>query len=688
MASSIRRPAREVGVGGGVPEWVREEGRRFLEVLALTGFALAQPVLDPLGRSPETFIAHHVGARGIVTFAVAVAVLPPILVSLLAATFRRFGARARRGAHVAVVGVLAAFTVLQFLAHVTTWSRRFVLLLAAVSGVAAAVARSRRRWLRAWLRYASPAPLVFVAVFLFASPVSTLVTSARAGAGVEDAARTSVVLVVFDEFALTTILDGNGGIDRELFPNLAAFADDATWYRNATTVSPLTLGSIPSILTGRIPSDPDRAPTYSSYPDNLFTMLQDSHIVNGHEWITELCPPRVCGGQVRDSGVTTALARLALDVWWDATWPTDAPPPPDLAAELLLTGASRQERFQAFLDAMGRYDRPSLDVLHIALPHFDWDLLPSGQEYWGPKPKVSMRDPRLASDDRADFFEMRYLLQAQRTDALVGSLVARLEELGRLDDSMVILAADHGVVFGGGQSYRELGDDSQVDVGWVPLLVKAPGQHEGVVSDANVLLVDVLPTIAEELGVAVPWDLDGVPAGARLGTAKPVASGRFTSLANEVGGRGQLDPSAFEEVLAAGPAGSGSGPLRVWRSGRLGDLVGRRVADLPTGPPAEVDISLSVPESLADFDPSADRLDLFVAGTIDPPGGFDVALAVDGVVAGWSETWVATERPEVFGVLLAAPLLHEGHHEIDAYVVDQEGAELVLRPAPEVDAGG
>ena len=74
-----------------------------------------------------------------------------------------------------------------------------------------------------------------------------------------------VVMVVFDELPLTSLLDGRGRIDRFRYPNFAALAGDSTWYANATTVSDSTKLAIPSILDGRLPKvgragHPPRAP--------------------------------------------------------------------------------------------------------------------------------------------------------------------------------------------------------------------------------------------------------------------------------------------------------------------------------------------------------------------------------------------------------------------------------------------
>ena len=68
----------------------------------------------------------------------------------------------------------------------------------------------------------SPAPFVFVALFLLLSPVSKLVLpdeeiSAATGAG----GSTPVVVVVFDEFSGSTLTARDGGVDGQRFPNFA-----------------------------------------------------------------------------------------------------------------------------------------------------------------------------------------------------------------------------------------------------------------------------------------------------------------------------------------------------------------------------------------------------------------------------------------------------------------------------------
>ena len=65
---------------------------------------------------------------------------------------------------------------------------------------------------------------------------------------------------------------GAGRIGARRFPPFASLARDATWYRNATTVTDHTSRAVPAILSGER-SDNDKLPVTSDYPDNLFTLL-------------------------------------------------------------------------------------------------------------------------------------------------------------------------------------------------------------------------------------------------------------------------------------------------------------------------------------------------------------------------------------------------------------------------------
>ncbi|HEV2070634.1 MAG TPA: hypothetical protein VGR26_12645, partial [Acidimicrobiales bacterium] len=100
------------GRGGLGRSWWRREGRYFLEIFALCGFAVAQPVLASFGDSPETFVATDASARTIVAFGVSVVLLPALALWGLVAATAMLGARVRRVAQLTAVGLLVGSFVL------------------------------------------------------------------------------------------------------------------------------------------------------------------------------------------------------------------------------------------------------------------------------------------------------------------------------------------------------------------------------------------------------------------------------------------------------------------------------------------------------------------------------------------------------------------------------------------------
>jgi hypothetical protein len=82
-----------------------------------------------------------------------------------------------------------------------------------------------------------------------------------------------IVLLVFDELPLVSLLDADRAIDPALYPNLSALARDGVWFRNATTVSDYPRWAVPAILTGRR-ARPDAVPTAAEHPGTLFSFVR------------------------------------------------------------------------------------------------------------------------------------------------------------------------------------------------------------------------------------------------------------------------------------------------------------------------------------------------------------------------------------------------------------------------------
>ncbi len=91
----------------------------------------------------------------------------------------------------------------------------------------------------------------------------------------------------------------------------------------------------------------------------------------------------------------------------------------------------------------------------------------------------------------------------------MGALVEGLRAAGRLDDTVLVVAGDHGEALGEGGHYGHQGF-LQPEVLHVPLIVRLPGgEGAGTRVNDDVSLVDLLPTLLDAVGAKAPARLDG-----------------------------------------------------------------------------------------------------------------------------------------------------------------------------------
>ncbi len=685
--SEAGEPTSEPGRG-------RVELRYFLEVLALTGFAVAQPVLGSFGRSPETFVAAHASPAGIVAFALAVVLVPPLVLWAVAAGIGLAGRRARRAAQAGLVGLLVAVLVL-VAARGARWpgGRATLVALAVGLGVLAAVAHRRFEVARLYLRFASVAPVIFLAIFLAFSPATNLVVPPRyeASGAAAPAGRPSVVMIVLDELPTASLLGDGNEIDPRLFPNLARLAGDSTFYRNHTSTAAFTDAAVPAILTGRYSTQP--RPSRQAYDENLFTLLARSHEMNVHEAVTSLCPQSLCD---RRQGGTAfgALARQARDLWSDMVRARSAG-----TARAAGGGAERGidaligERYE-LLDSFERSlapagSRPRLDFAHLILPHVPWERLPDGQRYDPRAREVGNFVGFWTSAGAVRLARQRHLLQLRYTDRVLGRILKRLRGLGRYDDDYVVVMADHGIAFQRGQSWRDVSRANQHELLWAPLFVKAPRQATGRVSDRAVQSIDVVPTLGDALDVDVPWKVDGHsllrPPPDDPGARRYLPASEDALQAREGEVLARIDGDAgYQRVLEMGPLSAFTPDDRfaLYRLTPRSELAGTPVADLPRGSPIDWTAALEDPARFDDVRPNASVVPVYITGEVERRGEaglLDVAVAVNGVIGGWGGL-VPGEKVGRFGVMVPPALLRAGRNSVEVFALDGPPGAATLRP--------
>jgi sulfatase-like protein len=495
-----------------------------LHLLVLWAFAVAQPLFDLLGKNGEFFAARGSTRWDVVLFAVVLLFVPPAILTGVEALVPR---PVRGPVHAAFVASLVALFVLQAVrgAGGSGW---LLVVVAAAVGAGAALAYVRLAGARLILTVLAPAPLLFLGLFLLHSDASRLTftgTDEALAAGAH--ANAPVVLVAFDELPVNSLLDSRGRIDAVRFPNFAGLAAGSTWFANTSTVAEGTTHAVPAILTGRFPR-PGEFPIYTDHRQNLFTLLggaADLHVVDDE---THLCPPKLCpglegsfggrmGGLAEDTGVVYLHQLLPDDL-------TGGIPSIANGWDNFLRDAAGHDDPgaipPAFLSSLRPDPRPALWYVHFMLPHSPWRYLPSGRRY-------SIRQaPGWGGDEvwngnqaAVDQYWQRHMLQLGYADRVLGRLLGQLRRTGLYERALVVVTADHGVSFRAGEKRRPLSDRNLEDIAYVPLFVKLPRQNRGLVERSLARTIDIVPTIADALGVRIPWRVDGR---SLLGDSAPV----------------------------------------------------------------------------------------------------------------------------------------------------------------------
>jgi len=387
---------------------LRVPASRAAQLLAASGFALAQPLFDLLGKNAEFFAAHGSTPGDILLFALVVTFVPALVLLAIEVVVGLVSEPAAYALHLVFVGFLAAVFGVQALKRLGVDGTAVLIVGAVAIGLGVALAVWKLAPARSFLNMLAATPLVFLALFLFNTPVEHLLFPNAQARAVTALVRhpTPIVFLLFDEFPVIDLQTADGGIDATRFPNFARLAAGSTWFRNTTTVSASTTVAVPAILTGQKPKK-GALPVLRDHPNNLFTLLGKRYRMVVHESQTRLCPQRLC--KRKDAGAGSRLSSLYSDVRVvylhlvappaleqrlpaiDESWsgfeggstsedePTGGggPPKVDLSTFYL----SRVRDFNRFVASFRKPGdgAPTLYFLHVLLPHTPWLYFPDGR---------------------------------------------------------------------------------------------------------------------------------------------------------------------------------------------------------------------------------------------------------------------------------------------------------------------
>jgi hypothetical protein len=682
-----------------------------VHLAALWTLAFVQPLFDLLGKNAAFFVARDNTAGDILIFVLAFTIGPPLLATLVLALVNLVNRTAARALHLVLMTILTGTLVVQLIKGVSD-SALVVIPLGLALGAVVVAFYARSGGLRSLVSILGIAPIAVVALLLFFSPVNDIVfpsgeTTTKAATVASGAAPTTpVVVMIFDELPTMSLMKRDLSVDAQRYPNFAKLAGTSTWYRNATSVSDGTYVAVPAILTGLRPKA--ELPTSRSYPRNLFSLVGRTYDIHDQEPITHVCPEDLC--KSRPTGTRAArLKSLARDlkivegrILLPESLADDLPPidrdwedfaadagddglsaaaGKDVSAEGEDASASasgqpirvagtdlpsqRVRAGRAVVRTMKPGSKPGLWMVHYVIPHVPWRFLPDGSQYVVEGPTMpGLNDQTWGPNGSLlNLAWQRHFLMLRFADRLLGDAVAQMKQSGLWKKALFIVVADHGGDISPHGSRRPVTKDNFAAVAGVPMFVKLPGQTTGAVSDEFTTTMDVVPTVAKQLGVQTDWKFDGKP----VDEPHPdellrQRNGRTAKLVGVSRARFMSERKRYlARQLQLFPSGLGS----IWKAGPRDDLLGRSLGGGGASGAATIDNA----SLYAHVRPKSGVVPAYVTGTVSGAGsGTEVAVAVNGKVRGTAKTFSDDGRQR-YAVIIPPETLRRGANRIEVYTV-------------------
>ncbi len=309
----------------------------------------------------------------------------------------------------------------------------------------------------------------------------------------------NVLLIVVDTLGAAHL--GCYGGEKSASPNIDRLAAEGLRFERAYATAPWTQPSIASIFTSEMPSQHGVQELSSRLPKKASTLaeaFQRAGVATHGIVSNRLLAPDYGFGQGFRSFDPTPITRSE-----------------GISSEKVTDAALRwlekhgAERFFLF----AHYSDPH----HLYNDHAESQLADgySGRVRAG-MPIWELRDlvPALEPRDREHLVAL-YREEIAHSDAEIGRLLERLEELGLSEQTLIVLTADHGeelLEHGWIGHTRTLYDELLR----VPLIFHLPGVVEPGVSNTPVSLVDLAPTLLDFASIERPEAWGGLSRAAEL----------------------------------------------------------------------------------------------------------------------------------------------------------------------------
>jgi hypothetical protein len=660
-------------------------------IYALYALAVAQPIYEILEHSAQFFIFKGTTAGELVLFVCILSFGFPLLLALIPYIASRISVLAG----VVAVGMLIGFLLL--LLSYAQWKHLSIIspgidifFLVAICSLVS-IGYFKLSWLKSFFIFLIPAIFIVPLVFLSSPLISRLLFAGNPILPTKSVkAKSPVIMIVFDEFPVSSLMNDQKLVDAERFPNFARLLKNATWYRNATTVAERTEFSLSAILTGLYPERLKLAMP-QHYPNNLFTLLGGSYEMNVFENVTKLWPESIRNRKTTTMDhlysifmdLSVLYLRIVLPKEWSKNLPNVSETWGDFWAHKKDTKANAHDSldtFNQFINSIQPNSSAALYFVHLMLPHRPWHYLPSEKDYGiYPVDGMNVEQERWFGDEfQITRGYQRHLLQVAMVDTLLGRVIKRLHETKLYEKSLIVLVADHGISFSGEREFRKIHENNYAEIIQVPLFIKAPYQESQQINDWDVETIDIMPTIAEALNINLPWEVKGVSVLKSPPNRKNKSACKF-DCRTQIEFRSDLN--SLNNILAFKEKAFGSGNInRLYLIGPCADRVGETIQKKNT--------SIELKGTIKDFDrfKNVDLKSRFIpaliSGEIYNTGSnsIQIAIAVNDVVRAVTISVPLKEKVQSFSSLISETSFNSGSNKVDIYKLSSCNSNLELIP--------
>lgn len=342
-------------------------------------------------------------------------------------------------------------------------------------------------------------PMVLVAVFLL-SAATGMVLFADAGQGTLRSASGTPVILFVTEATRADHLSCQG-YERNTTPEICSFAEEGVLFEEAYAQGSWTRVSIPSLLTGEVPSRVAVSQHNITWPREPVT-LAEALRTGGYDTVANM-------HRLRKNGFLDGFVQGYTRSYMSGR-PTDHYPNQFIALDNVSAVHQPADLVRDSMFLFHFYREAPYHPFNANSSYRHWDDVPLNrtelEEDWRGRDDGS--ETQLDAFGREDFTGL-YDAELRQADANIGEFMDRLRERGVYDDALIIYTSDHGERLGEhGSAYH--GGTPHQELIHVPLIIKFPeGRHGGTRVEQPVRHIDIPETIYDIVGLTDPPETVG-----------------------------------------------------------------------------------------------------------------------------------------------------------------------------------